>query len=405
VDERAKSSRGGINRRDFLKTIGVGAVAAGASIAAGRAMSPSSASASTLAQPGNHHLAWVWQFTDDGPPEQIRAQLAFIGAGVLLKTHDSVNWMAKWDKTPSAIDGGAKVHQMRDFFEYGGVPFHAWAVVKGLDPIREAQMAAEVLANGARSLVLDLEPSDGGSFWQGTPESALEFGRELRRLRPDAFVSFAPDPRPWQVDAVPAREFATFCNEVAPQSYWPTFDNSATYRLLRQHGYDIGPGGMTPEFVLDMVKRVFQDYPIPVKPVGSGSQGFADWDRFVHHAQSLGMSAVSVWRYGTANPGVWDVLNAQKPVPNAYYGPDWMKPPPAVDSNKAPNGFTALPVVAPEEKTRISALSFREGASGVQGVSRDLDASSGPPMFNFKAQQASKKKSFWADPTGGNAGR
>jgi hypothetical protein len=391
-----------ISRRRVLKA-GAGAIVAGGLALAGGSLAAPRASASRgFSKPGNHHLAWVWQFDADGSPEQIRDQLAFIGAGILLKTHDGTEWMARWDHSGRAVDGGRAVQDLRNFFEYGGVPFHAWAVVKGLDPIREAQMAAEVLANGARSLVFDLEPSDGGSFWEGTPEAALAFGAELRRLQPNAFLSVAPDPRPWQVAAVPVQEFATFCNEIAPQAYWPMFSNSATYRLLRDWGYDVPDGRMTPEFVLDMSHRSLSGFGLPIKPVGSASQGGSEFWRFLVHAQDMGMSAVSAWRFGTSSSGVWDVLGQHHPLPNDYYGPDWGSPPPAASTPDSPKGLAALPETPPPRDAEAPVRALKaEGTSFSQPSSLETPAGTKLNPFDVRLHRSSAtKKSFWADPTG-----
>jgi hypothetical protein len=155
------------DRRGFIKTAaaataGAGALAIGGSLLDRPGPIEAANMRADFKKPGNHHLAFVWQFDDDGSPWEIRDRLAYLGMGILLKSHDATTWMARWDRTGHAIDGGAKVRELANFFESGGVPFHVWGVVKGLDPIGEAHMAAEVLNNGARSFVVDLEPSDGG---------------------------------------------------------------------------------------------------------------------------------------------------------------------------------------------------------------------------------------------------
>lgn len=396
-----------VSRRGFIKTAAAGAAGA-ATLALGVNAAdsrPAGASLTTdINKPGNHHLAWVWQFDDDGSPEQIRSALAFMGMGILLKTHDSTTWMAKWDKSGRGMDSSIAVRVMADFFESGGVPFHAWAVVKGKDPIGEAHMAAEVLRNGARSLVLDLEPSDGGYYWQGTPQTALEFGRELRRLQPNAFLSMAPDPRPWQVDALPCREFATFCNEIAPQTYWPMFDNSANYRLMRERGFHVGPEGVTPEVILDMTRATFEGYNLPIKPVGTGNASNGDWQRFVGHAQSLGMSAVSVWRFGTAREEIWPVVAARKPQFNAYYGADWNPNPIAAAPAARQEPFASLPPIAQETGPKAVVVGSREATSAAQGVHEDLDALTRPTALANSTSTSNRTKpqikSFWADPLG-----
>lgn len=389
-----------------MKTMAVGGAAAGGLMLAGQKIGARSAEASNIKKPGNHHLAWVWQFDDDGAPEEIRGRLAYYGMGIVLKSHDATTWMARWDESGWAIDGGQKVRELADFFEYGGVPFHAWCVVKGLDPIREAQMCAEVLANGARSMVIDLEPSDGGSFWQGTPEAALEFGRELRRWQPDAFVSFAPDPRPWQVEVLPCREFASFCNEIAPQTYWPMFNSPANYRLLGERGFYVGPEGVTPQSVLDITKQVFADYGLPIKPIGSGNSDLLAWEHFVGHAHAYGMPAVSVWRFGTSRPEIWDVFTRARPQYNEYYGTDWA--PPVAQSVKAePEKLGSMPQIAPpsDRNIRVQATVAQEATSSEQGVSDDLEAIAKRNPISSAASKAESRKSFWADPLKKRGGR
>jgi hypothetical protein len=302
-----------VNRRSFLRNVARGAVGAGIALSLG----PKLVSAAESRGVTGGHRAWVWQFSDDGPPDRLRSVLAANGLGIILKTHDGTDWMSRYDHSPTAVSGPASIAAIARFFEAGGVPFHAWGVVKGLDPEREAVMAAEVVSAGARSMVLDLEPSDGGSFWEGNAYTALAFGRQFRRLQPTAWLSIAPDPRPWQVEAVPVAEFATFSNEFAPQTYWDTFDNSPTKRLLRDRGFFVGAEGITPEVTLDFTQQALGRFGLPIRPVGQGTSDVDSWRRFIGHAFTLGMGAVSVWRYGTSNPAVWPLLHdtpAQVPV-------------------------------------------------------------------------------------------
>src|SRR5688572_30829237 len=95
-----------------------------------------------------NHLAWVWQFNEDGERAQVRSVLAQNKMGILLKTHDGTNWLGRWDRSEGAIRGALDVQSSAAYFESAGVPFHAWCVIKGLEPIREAEMCAEVLSHG-----------------------------------------------------------------------------------------------------------------------------------------------------------------------------------------------------------------------------------------------------------------
>jgi hypothetical protein len=282
---------------------------------------PGKARAAAALPDERKHLAWVWQFDEDGSAEDIRRSLAEHGLGIILKTNDGPRWMGRWDKSEDAVKDANRVRRLRDYFESEGVPFHAWCVVTGKDPQAEAEVCAEVLEAGARSLVLDLEPNDKGDYWQGRPRDAYLFGSALRHRQPNAHVVVAPDPRPWQVDAVPLREFADFSNEIAPQAYWKTFNSSANYRLLRERGWDVD-AGVTPELILDVSAATLQPYGLPIRPIGVGTADVDAWRRFVEHAFRLGMDHVSVWRYGVSNPEVWPLLRELPPT-----APE---PPPAV---------------------------------------------------------------------------
>jgi hypothetical protein len=211
-----------INRRQLLA--GAAALGAGA-LLAGKLGSSSSA---TNRVQGLRHLVWVWNFSNDAEPHRLGETLRHYGLGILLKTHDGVEWMSRYDRSHFAVSGPAQVETLARYYEDAGIPFHAWNVIKGIDPIREARMAADVLSAGARSLFIDLEPHSG--FWVGTPADAIRFGNELRRLQPDGWVVTSVDPRPWALERTPVAEFAAFSNEFAPQNYWRTFDSPANHR-------------------------------------------------------------------------------------------------------------------------------------------------------------------------------
>ncbi|MPZ50628.1 MAG: hypothetical protein GEU75_15240 [Dehalococcoidia bacterium] len=303
-------SSGSISRRRFVSAMAVGAGAAVASrLVPGRERRVEARDDSD----GDAHLAWVWQFSEDGPADLTRDVLASHDLGIILKTHDGNRWMSRWDSKPEAVSGPHQVHVLAEFYETAGVPFHAWCVVQGRDPITEARMCAEVLSAGARSIVLDLEPAEKGQYWQGTGKSALQFGQELRRLQPNARIAVAPDPRPWQLAILPMGEFALFSDEVAPQTYWPLFDTRANHRLLRDWGFHVGDEGVTPELVLDVSREALAEFALPIKPIGLGTAEPPSMQRFVSHAFELGMDAISVWRYGVSNPEMWPLLREMKP--------------------------------------------------------------------------------------------
>ena len=311
-----------LSRRGFLAAL-VSAVAAAADpVALGwpraRLAAAAPAAAAPLASLAQlRHVAWVWNFSADGTPEAMRPVLAAHNLGVAVKTHDGVEWMAKYDKSPHAISGPSQVEALTRYFEDAGVPFHTWSLVKGRDPVQEARMAAAVLDAGARAMMLDLEPHAG--FWEGTPEAALAFGAEFRRLQPHGWLVVSYDPRPWVVTRVPLKEFASFSNELAPQLYWESFSTEPNLVRFAAEGSAPGPGGVTPQFLLDLTLASARSYNLPVQPIGQGAAAtVGEWRAFLDHSFSQGIEAVSVWRYGVTDRQILQLLKEQAPRPRVY---------------------------------------------------------------------------------------
>ncbi len=189
-------------------------------------------------------MAWVWQFAADGEPDAIASTLADKSMGVLLKTHGGTDWMSRYDTSVNQVSGPTRVAKLAGYFEDANLRFHVWFVPNGVDPIREAEMCAEVISAGARSITVDLEPFEG--FWQGSPETALVFGREFRRLQPMGIMFVCVDPRPWILKVTPVAEFASFSQGFAPMTYWDTFRAGENGDYYRDSGFPPGPGGITP---------------------------------------------------------------------------------------------------------------------------------------------------------------
>jgi LysM repeat protein len=335
---------GGINRRDFVK-VAAGAAAAAGALFGGRTLKPLKASAQTNVD-GPRHLAWVWQFSVDGAPNVIGAKLREHNLGILLKTHDGVEWMSEYDKSPYAVSGPRQIETLVRYYEDAGVPFHAWCVIKGIDPIREARMAADVFGAGVRSLFLDLEPHDG--FWRGTTADALTFGNELRRLQPNAWVVTSIDPRPWVLARVPIMEFASFSQLIAPQQYWRTFNTQANYDRFAETGMPVPPGGVTPEFLNEVSRAMLAPLGRDLVPVGQGATSDSgEWHRFIDHAYSTGVRVVSTWRYGVSEAGVFSILR-DKPA---------IVPPAPAAPEAAAGGATEVYVVQPGDTVgKIAAM-------------------------------------------------
>jgi hypothetical protein len=332
-----------ISRRTFLKATAAGA---GAAIALKSGLVTQTPTAHAAAATTERHRSWVWQYPDDGAPNLIRETLAYTGMAVMLKTHDGSEFMRRWSDAPPSISGPEEVRQHAAYFEEKGVPFHAWCVVEGLEPIREARICNDVLANGARSLTLDLEPPEGKNYWQAGSEEARAFGNELRRLRPDAYIVVAPDPRPWQLESVPIAQFAAFANEIAPQTYWNTFHTEGNRELFAARGRFVDRADMTPEWWLEQNVRDLGQYNLPIRPIGQGAAPADEWRRFIGRAAQLNKSAVGLWRHGIATAGVFDAIrDAQPPQPASPPPQAPVSPPAAVATAEPARAMRTRPPV------------------------------------------------------------
>ncbi len=314
-----------LSRRSLLKIAGSGAAALAlrplTATAAGTVLAGLSGAAPLLPAASvlpTTHLAWVWQFSTDGKPEVIREKLAAHGLGIALKTHDGVEWMSRYDKHAAAVSGPRRVAELAEFFEGGGVPFHAWAVVHGADPVREATMAADVLGAGARSIALDLESYRG--FWVGTPAKARQYGEVLRAAQPDKGVLTTIDARPWEMDRIPLKEFAAFSDAIAPQVYWSDFTTQANITKYWIAGEIPGSDGVTARFALDVAAKKLQSLRLPIHPIGPGLvTDRVAWSQFINRAYIHEASTLSTWRFGTTTPEVFAMLRDTPPRVDRWY--------------------------------------------------------------------------------------
>ena len=296
-----------LNRRRFLAASAI--VAGGAAASIGAVCDPylmrKIHQAKTALPP--HHTVWLWQFSADGAAETVARELGDNRLGVLVKTHDGLDWMSTFDRSADAISGPAQIERVARIFERANAPFHLWSNVRGFDVIREARMTADAVnAAGARSLVIDLEHGQG--FWAGTAADAMRFGEELRRLAPLARIDISIDARPWRINLVPMAEFVSFTDGIWPQLYWDTFNTPGNIDLYRRYGYS-SPQGMTPELILNAAWDSLQGYDRPLIPIGQGAAvDPGTWPRFQRRAWELGMGATSVWRYGVTRPATLQYL-------------------------------------------------------------------------------------------------
>ena len=311
-------------------------------------------------------IVWVWKFSADGALEAITHDLATNRLAITLKTNDGTSWMTTFDRTPHAVTGPHQVERLARHFEDAGIPFHAWFVAKGDEPLWEARMANDVLNAGARSIYIDLEPPEGSHYWQGSSHDAMVFGEELRRLQPNAMITVAPDARPWQFGKVPIHEYISFSNRIAPQSYWETFNSPTNLRYMSERGFDTSQG-VTPELIVEVARATFAFSGLPVLPIGQGASSPDQWHRFITAAGNNGMNPVSLWRYGTADPYAFGVLRdmfPEAPPPVAAAPVEELQPPPAPEAVAAASQAATAPDAGTRsEKTAASEQSQRAAAT------------------------------------------
>jgi LysM repeat protein len=76
---------------------------------------------------------------------------------------------------------------------------------------------------------------------------------------------------------------------------------------------------VTPEFVVTAAADRLSAYGLPLHPIGDGTVAADDgWSEFVDSAYSAMAEAVSVWRFGVADPGIWDLLKEMPPRVLSY---------------------------------------------------------------------------------------
>ena len=107
--------------------------------------------------------------------------------------------------------------------------------------------------------------------WFAKGQRALQAG-DLEEAEAAFRQVLSVDPRPWIVQRLPLREFATFANEIAPQNYWRSFNTQPNRDKYAQSGFPVpGDGSITPEFLGDVANAVYGGYGLPISPVGQGA--------------------------------------------------------------------------------------------------------------------------------------
>ena len=94
-----------------------------------------------------NHSVWVWQFSTDGGMEAISSELQGKNVGVVVKTHDGIDWMSKYDHHPDAVSSGQRAANIGRYFEDRGIPVPR--MVRGEGP-RSRTRGADVRGSPSR---------------------------------------------------------------------------------------------------------------------------------------------------------------------------------------------------------------------------------------------------------------
>ena len=114
--------------------------------------------------------------------------------------------------------------------------------------------------------------------------------------------------------AMPMKEFVAISDEIAPQSYWKTFNTPANYTRFAESGYPVPPEGITPEFLLAVGNAVLAPYGKPIVHTGQGATNEGnEWRTFITSSFGRGSDHVTVWRHGVTPPLILDVLRELPP--------------------------------------------------------------------------------------------
>lgn len=156
-----------------------------------------------------------------------------------VKALDGVDWMARFDRSPLAVDGVTPSRW--GWREMGWTP---WTVPTAIHPAREGALAGR-LAREAGAVILDLEPYAG--FWRGTAADADAF-LAAYRAETEAPLRISLDHRRLR-DGFPYPALMEAAVDFLPQAYWTDFRRPWA-AVLSEAGAALAPYGKPVEYVL-----------------------------------------------------------------------------------------------------------------------------------------------------------
>lgn len=212
---------------------------------------------------------------------------------IWVKVGDGNSWQGNFDNDPDmAVKGPADVDRWVQALQRNGMEFHAWCVLKGVDPSGEADIIIKTCQRpGVKSMILDVEPYDG--YWEAGRGPIRPLMTSVRQQIGNGFhIGLGVDPRRVHYNSIYPDEWLPFINSVHTMSYWTTF-------------------GRQVDDVIDETYTVWGNYGRPIIPILQGTAPVSEQDQaFNRVTQRYGAKALSWWRYGVINS--FDTVN--KPI-------------------------------------------------------------------------------------------
>jgi len=242
-----------------------------------------SAVAPPVAAPFAATAMWIWYLdqSDDGNLTAIAAAAQAAGVKTLfIKSSDGDTGM--WSQfTPSLIQS---LHAL-------GFDVCAWQYVYGADPVGEAALGAQAVADGADCLVIDAEKEYEGNYW-----AAQTYIQDLRAaIGPSFPVGLSSFP---YVNLHEAEPYSVFLGPGGaqydiPQVYWKAI-------------------GTTPDAAYAHTYVENEIYGRPILPVGQAYNNVspAQMTRFRQLASAYGAAGLSWWSFQAMSSAGWAALDA-----------------------------------------------------------------------------------------------
>ncbi len=244
---------------------------------------PSVASAAVSGTAFEGQGMWIWYLSksDGGSIAAIAAQAHAAGVSTLfVKSSDgSTNYWSQF--SPQLV---AELHA-------NGLKVCAWQYVYGTEPVGEAALGAEAVANGADCLVIDAEGE-----YEGHYAAAQTYIDDLRaKIGPTYPLGLASFPYVFDHPSFPYSVF------LGP--------NAAQYNAPQMYWKDIGQSVDTVYANTYIANRV---YGRPIFPLGQtyGGVSASDLLRFREEAVDYGSPGVSFWDWQETGSSGWSTLAA-----------------------------------------------------------------------------------------------